>query len=318
MSWGEGFVRRFSLASLVAAALIASGAWAAQSSQAAVTLGSDLAAEPEVNFSCFNVDSTRGCLFVTDVLPGRQLISPFDGVIVRWRVRVGATTDAQTIRIRVVRRVDPDQFTAISSGQLESIPAGAGTYTFPAQLPIRSGDQVGGEADSNTDIQWGLTQGDAHLFGYNPSPPDGETTLTPVFIDPWQVTLNVDVEPDCDKDGLGDETQDADVSTCHSNAFTFAGLKRNKKKGTATLNVNVPEPGELIGSGNGAKVSAAGATTSKAVTPGTAQLLIKAKGKKKRKLNETGKVKLSLAVTYTPTRGKLNTQSIKVKLKKKL
>jgi hypothetical protein len=47
-------------------------------------------------------------------------------------------------------------------------------------------------------------------------------------------------------------------------------------------------------------------------------LLIKAMGKKKRKLNETGKVKLNVAVTYTPTGGDPSTQSIKVKLKKNL
>ena len=42
------------------------------------------------------------------------------------------------------------------------------------------------------------------------------------------------------------------------------------------------------------------------------------KGKKKRKLNETGKVKLNVAITYTPTGGVPSTQSLKVKLKKKL
>ena len=56
--------------------------------------------------------------------------------------------------------------------------------------------------------------------------------------------------------------------------------------------------------GKGAKVArAAGAVTSKAVSAGKVQLLIKAKGKKKKKLNETGKVKLKVAVTYTPTGG---------------
>jgi hypothetical protein len=59
--------------------------------------------------------------------------------------------------------------------------------------------------------------------------------------------------------------------------------------------------------------------TSKAVSaPGAVTLTIKAKGKKKRKLNETGKVKLNVAVTYTPTGGDPATQSVKMKLKKKL
>jgi hypothetical protein len=213
----------------VAAALIASGASAAQSSQASVTLGSDLATEPDLGGACLAFGSDRGCLYVNDVLPGRELISPIDGVIVRWRARLG-DAGAQTIRIRVLRPFDPDQFTVISSGQLEPIPAGAGTYAFPAQLPIHSGDQVGGEAGSGALIAWEVSQSDAHFFAYNPSPPDGETTLDPFFDGARQVALNVDVEPDCDKDGLGDETQDADVSSCHPAAAPVTPVTTVKKK----------------------------------------------------------------------------------------
>ena len=92
-----------------------------------------------------------------------------------------------------------------------------------------------------------------------------------------------------------------------------------RRRGTATITVNdIPNPGDLTGSGKGATVAST-AVTSKAVTPpGPATLTIKAKGKKKRTLNETGKVKLNVAVTYTPTGGSANTQSVKVKLKKKL
>ena len=75
----------------------------------------------------------------------------------------------------------------------------------------------------------------------------------------------------------------------------------------------------MTGSGNGVKASSTGrAVISKSVGAGPAQLLIKAKGKKKRKLNETGKVKLNVAVTYAPTGGDPSTQSVKVKLKKTL
>jgi hypothetical protein len=102
-----------------------------------------------------------------------------------------------------------------------------------------------------------------------------------------------------------------------SNAFTIATIRRNKKKGTATVTVNLPDAGELVGSGNGVKASSAGAVTSKSAPAGPAQLVIKAKGKKKRKLTRTGKVKLNMAITFTPTGGKANTQSLKVKLKKK-
>ena len=103
-----------------------------------------------------------------------------------------------------------------------------------------------------------------------------------------------------------------------TNSLTPGAVTRNKKKGTATLAFNLPNPGGLAGSGQGAQVASTGAVTSKVVPAGTATLVVKAKGKKKRKLNEKGKVKLNLAVTYTPTGGDPSTESMKVKLKKRL
>jgi hypothetical protein len=102
-------------------------------------------------------------------------------------------------------------------------------------------------------------------------------------------------------------------------SFTVDGVTRNKKKGTATIKVTLPNSGELVGSGKGVKASSAGqAAISKAVGVGTAQLVVKAKGKKRRKLNEKGKVKLNVALSFTPAGGSPQTQSLKVKLKKKL
>ena len=136
MSPGRALTPGLSLASLlVVATLTASATWAG-STQAAVTLGSDLATEPTIGLGC-PTGTGRGCLFVTDVLPGRELVSPYDGVILRWRVRLGDGTEPQSIRIRVLRQFDPDQYTAILSSGLEDVPSGAGTYTFPAQLPYQ-------------------------------------------------------------------------------------------------------------------------------------------------------------------------------------
>jgi hypothetical protein len=110
-----------------------------------------------------------------------------------------------------------------------------------------------------------------------------------------------------------------DRATKVNNAFTIAGIKRNKKKGTATITGNVQFPGELIASGKGAKTSTGGAVISKSVGAGQAKLVVKAKGKKRKKLNRKGKVKLNLRVTYTATGGgSPKTQSVKVKLKKRL
>jgi hypothetical protein len=76
------------------------------------------------------------------------------------------------------------------------------------------------------------------------------------------------------------------------------------------------DPGELTGSGKDVKVAGA-AVISKAVTaPGDVKLTIRAKGKKLRKLNDTGKVNVTPKITYTPTGGDPSAQSKKLKLKK--
>ena len=102
------------------------------------------------------------------------------------------------------------------------------------------------------------------------------------------------------------------------NSFNLGSIKRNKRKGTATLRTIVPNPGELTGSGKGVKVANAAVSSRTVSAPGPVTLTIRATGKKKRKLNETGKVKVKPKITYTPTGGDPATQSPNVKLQKKL
>lgn len=97
-----------------------------------------------------------------------------------------------------------------------------------------------------------------------------------------------------------------------TNSFSPGAITRDKKKGTATLAFSLPNPGDISGSGQGAQIASTGAVTSEAVPAGIATLVVKATGKKKRKLNQKGKIKLNISVTYTPTGGVASTQSVKV------
>src|SRR5918996_952551 len=108
-----------------------------------------------------------------------------------------------------------------------------------------------------------------------------------------------------------------------SNEFSFGKVKRNKRRGTATLVVLTPGPGELALNGKGLvkqRATAAGGnfrTIERAVTAaGKVKLRIKAKGRKRRKLNRTGRVKLAAKVTYTPTFGLPATKTRKIRLRK--
>jgi streptogramin lyase len=108
-----------------------------------------------------------------------------------------------------------------------------------------------------------------------------------------------------------------------SNAFSFGKVKRNKRRGTATLTVEVPGPGTLSLSGKGLVPGSASAASvrraaAKVVSAASqVQLRVISKGRKKRALNRKGKVKVNAKITYTPTGGSPNTQSRLIKLIKR-
>jgi DNA-binding beta-propeller fold protein YncE len=109
--------------------------------------------------------------------------------------------------------------------------------------------------------------------------------------------------------------------SCLPNDFSFGKLKRNKRKGRATLTVNVPGAGALALSGKGLKPQRPGthAVLSKSVSAaGKVKLLIKSKGRKRSKLKRTGKVKLKAHVTFTPTNGDPKSKTKGIKLRKRL
>jgi virginiamycin B lyase len=113
------------------------------------------------------------------------------------------------------------------------------------------------------------------------------------------------------------------VDPLPSNEITFGKLKRNKRKGTARLSVEVKGPGVLELAGKGLVKQRPARTTRRArlaaktvAAAGTVKLLIKAKGGKKRKLNRKGRVKVTANVTFTPTFGLPATNSRKIRLRK--
>jgi hypothetical protein len=95
-----------------------------------------------------------------------------------------------------------------------------------------------------------------------------------------------------------------------SNRFSFGKLKRNRKKGTAKLAVSLPGPGALSLSGKGVvRQEKAGS--------GTMSLLVKAKGRNRRRLVRTGALKVKVTVTFTPSGGDPASQGRTVKLLEK-
>jgi hypothetical protein len=106
-----------------------------------------------------------------------------------------------------------------------------------------------------------------------------------------------------------------------SNAATIGKPRLNRKRGTGRLPVTVPGPGTLTLRGSGVvteRWARATASLSRTVSAaGTVKLLVKAKGRAKRKLDRTGRVKVSVTITFTPTGGTANAQRKRIKLIKK-
>jgi sugar lactone lactonase YvrE len=92
--------------------------------------------------------------------------------------------------------------------------------------------------------------------------------------------------------------------------FSLGRLKKDKKKGTAKLTVEVPAPGGIAL----AQTKKLRGAELRAEAAGEVQLAIKPRGRAKKRLAEKGKAKVKADVTYTPDGGEPNTQIAALKL----
>lgn len=97
------------------------------------------------------------------------------------------------------------------------------------------------------------------------------------------------------------------------NHFTIGKLKRNRKKGTATLTIAIPEPGAIVTSAKGIKKA-----TVRAAKGGTVKVPLKAVGKSLKRLTAKGRLKAKLKIAYSPVGGDTSTQQHRITLQKKL
>jgi hypothetical protein len=168
-------------------------------------------------------------IFTTSVAPGVTLASPIDGVVVRWRVRRGegpGFLSADKITLRILRSTGLiDEFTAVGTSEAHDVPGSNGdpvdVYEYTTRLPIAAGDSIGlGTTDGEFPYRAAINA--SYLMRINPLA-DGQTATFEAgsFSDRY-VLVNADVEPDCDRDGFGDETQDPQIAPVASCGFVAA------------------------------------------------------------------------------------------------
>jgi RTX calcium-binding nonapeptide repeat (4 copies) len=195
------FVSRFSLGSLVAAmALLAASSGASAATRVGQTV------DPSSS-NCTPEDT-----FLQSVSPGNQFVVPFDGVITSWSF-LGGSIVPSPLKLKV-GAVGANSLTIAGESAFES-PAANQLNTFSSRVPARARNVIGFFFPSPADLAQCAAKsrpGYQGVVAIGDIPPGG--TGSPITDDPGQLDVSAILEPDCDKDGLGDESQENDLSTC--------------------------------------------------------------------------------------------------------
>jgi hypothetical protein len=246
-------------------------------------------------------------IFSPTVTKGDSYAVPsYGSAITSWSTNA-ADGPGQMLTLKVFRLVSGDTYQVIAHDGPRELTGGT-VNTFPVNIGVLPGDLIG------------LNTANAATV------PNACDFSDPAFVNPTDRNRNhIGDVPDGGTQSFpppGGSVTHTNVRAVVKpvNSFTLGALITNKKKGTAMLSVTVPAPGELSLSGKGVKGAAAAlARISVDVSaPGTTTLRIKAQGKTRKKLQEIGKAWVKAKVAYTPTDGDPNTQTRKVKLRKKL
>lgn len=160
--------------------------------------------------NCNSGTSVYTYLQTTSVSNGYVVPSP--GVLTSWSHRAAADPVDQ-IRLKIARPAGGDSYTTIGESEYEA-PVANTLNTYPARLPVRAGDLIG---FAFTGIGYCI---EAPVLGYGGRFVKADPTVGTTSLFGSEGTLRLAIaatlEPDSDRDGFGDETQDqcpTDAST---------------------------------------------------------------------------------------------------------
>jgi hypothetical protein len=133
------------------------------------------------------------------------------GVITSWSFQ-GYSPNPGTGRLFVWRpTAAPDRFIYVDSTGTETFQLGGVVSTFGTRLPVQVGDVLGMLAPQPCLLGGPgvLPAGDeVRFFPSETEPPKGSTQTTTDVLSGFRILIAANVEPDSDRDGFGDETQD--------------------------------------------------------------------------------------------------------------
>lgn len=280
-----GALRRFGLIGGMAAVALAAGASTATASQ---TIG-QLAPSPATT-----VCNTLRDRLQPTVTSGAGYVVPTTGGVTNWRLRSWSHNAGpgagQTLGMKVFRKIaNPANYAVVAHDGPRPLTSGV-LNTFVVNIPVRAGDVLGSVQTTAASVACSFPAvGDSHLFSDGNLADGASEPFTP---SPGsRLNMTAVIAP--------------------TNSFAVRTVKRDKKKGTATFSLVVPNPGGVAVRGKGVKPDKATAGAA-----GDVKVKVRAKGKKRRALNASGKATVKPDITFTPIGGDPGTQPQKVKLKK--
>lgn len=167
----------------------------APAAHADVTIGSDLATAPSEPLAFNMLGSTAAPVGAT---------APFNGVITRWRVRVGLTSSP--VQLRILR---PSLGAEVGRSVVEPAPPIDTKVMYATQIPVMQGDRIALECCSGMGGHFLVILG-GRTDVWSPPIADGQPFGAPFQTLDHGTAVNADLERDIDGDGNGDDTQDED------------------------------------------------------------------------------------------------------------
>jgi hypothetical protein len=284
---GRGPARLTALGLLAAAVLLASAAPAT----ATMTVGQVAPGNPTLA-SCTTPASTD-FLQPTSVTTAGYFVKEA-GTITSWSTNA-SLGPGQVYTMKIFRKVDDPATYKVVGHEGPRTLAPSSVNTFSANIAVQPGDILGFNESGANNACTSAVFGDSVLMR-NGSLSDGNFgSFTP----------------------LTDRRLNISAVLAPSNAFSVVGIARDRARGTATLTVNVSNPGTVLVAGKGVSAASGGhkSAVKQTTQAGPVEIRIKAKGSNRRTLGKTGKVKVKPKITFAPYNGDPATGAVKVKLK---
>ena len=218
--------------------LIAGATWAlgaSGASAAPITLGDPLTTEKTQNVTTLSTGTV-----VQKQSSEGALISPVDGVILRWRLGFAV---GGPFRLRVLTPGAPDQYTATGTSGNET-PKSQEIETFPTLLAVKKGQTIGLDVVAGSKFGFHqVSEGKVGVWGsVAPALEEGAPTTVPSEPTQWSLLFNADIQPAPSIASLGPASGSISGGTAVTiTGADFAGVRTVKFGGVVVPATTVSE-----------------------------------------------------------------------------